>query len=43
MFDGRAPEVELKVNENISIKVNANEVIQGAKDQVSDAIKRAGK
>ena len=43
MFDGRAPEVELKVNDNISIKLNANDLVQGAKDQVTDAIKRAGK
>lgn len=44
MFDKiGAHEVELKLNENITMKVNANDIFQGAKDQASEAIKRAGK
>ena len=43
MFNGNANDIELKVHENVSLKINTNDIIQGAKDQVSEAIKKAGK
>ena len=43
MFNGNANDIEVKVNDMISFKVNTNDLIQAGKDQVSDAIKKAGK
>jgi hypothetical protein len=39
----KGPEIDVKLNDNVTIKLNVDNVIQGAKDQVSEALAKSGK
>lgn len=39
----KGPEINVNLNENVSVKLNMDNVIQGAKDQIADAMAKSGK
>ena len=39
----KGPELDVKINDNISVKLNVDNVIQVARDQVQEAMAKSGK